>query len=36
MILTSAENQLGKEVVLKMIHEINENFLAPEDYKVFE
>ena len=36
MILTSAENQLGKDDVLGLIHHINENFVVPEDYKVFE
>ncbi len=30
MILTSAENQLGKDDVLALIHEINGNFVIPE------
>jgi len=30
MILTSAENQLGKDDVLALIHEINGNFVVPE------
>jgi GTP-binding protein len=34
MILTSAENQLGREDILKLIHEINESFVAPELPKV--
>ena len=30
MILTSAENQLGRDDVLKLIHQINQNFVVPE------
>lgn len=30
MILTSAENQLGRDDVLQLIHEINQNFVVPE------
>jgi len=33
MILTSAENQLGRDDVLKLIHQINQNFVVPE-YKI--
>jgi GTP-binding protein len=30
MILTSAETQLGKEDILKLIHQINQDFIIPE------
>ncbi len=30
MILTSAETQLGKEDILKLIHQINQDFTIPE------